>query len=329
MLDVPPELWVLTPLAIAAGIDLYLTLLLLGAAPTTGLWDAPLPGALSDLDSPSVLIVVGVFYLVEFAAERNAPTALVWNAFHAVIRPVSGVLLALLVLDGQPWPIVASGAALAGVLASLAHAVRSGGAVIRWLAASTTPHVLLVSVLEDVVVIGVVALSLDLPILAFATGVAIALVVSPRLPSDARAFRFAVGLVVGRVFETLTKRRWLGPDELPEWVRATLDDDDVLAPGGALRGSRVATHKLPGAPRFVTGWLLVRGGSPVLAYRRRGAPARLAIGIPPERVLEFGFFRRVDLRTGEGSLGCLFFNLNGPSTASLQAEFRIGPEKNL
>jgi hypothetical protein len=302
-------------------MDLYLTLLFLGAAPTTGLWDAPLPGALGDLDSPSVLIVVGTFYLLEFTAERNTTTALVWNAFHAVIRPVSGVLLGLLLLDGQPLATIVIGSLAAGALASLAHAVRSGGAVIRWLAAAGAPHLLLVSLLEDAVVLGIVALALDLPLWAFAGAVALSLVASVRVGPDVRAFAFAVRLAIGRVFQTLATSRWIGPDELPSWVRASLEDDDALAPGGALRGSPVGAHRLPGSPRFVTGWLLVRGGSPVLVYRRRARVERLVLGFPAEGVVERAFFRRVDLRTGEGAPGCLFFNLDGPSAASLRAEF--------
>lgn len=324
---IPPELLpllALPPFAIAAGIDLYLTLLFLGAAPTTGLWDQPLPGALGDLDSPGVLIMVGTIYLLEFAAERYAPAALVWNALHAIIRPVSGVLLALLVLDGQPLVIVVAGSLLAGILSSLAHAVRSGGAVIRWLGSATTPHVLLVSLLEDAVVLGIVALALDLPAWAFATAIAIAVLFLPRIPSDVRAFAFAVRLAVGRVFQTLTQRRWLGPEELPAWVRSSLEDDDVLAPGGALRGSPVGAHHLPGSPRFVTGWVLVRGGSPVLVFRRRRSIERLVLGrFGAEGVVERGFFRRVDLRTIEGGFGCIFFGLNGPSAASLRAEFLV------
>ncbi len=324
MPPIPPELLALPPLAIAAGIDLYLTLLFLGAAPTIGLWDQPLPGALGDLDSPGVLIMVGTIYLLEFAAERYAPAALVWNAFHAIIRPVSGMLLALLLLDGQPIVIVVAGSMLAGILSSLAHAVRSGGAVIRWLGSATTPHLLLVSLLEDTLVLGIVALALDLPVWAFAAAIAITVLFSPRLPSDVRAFAFAVRLAVGRVFQTLTRRRWLGPEELPAWVRRSLEDDDVLAPGGALRGSPVGAHHLPGSPRFVTGWVLVRGGSPVLVFRRRRSVERLVLGrFRAERVLERGFFRRVDLRTRADGFGCIFFGLNGPSAASLRAEFLV------
>ena len=97
----PPEVVILAPLAIAAGIDLYLTLLFLGVMPTTTWWSEPLPGALGDLDSLAVMIMLGSFYLLEFAAERFPTPTLVWNAFHTVIRPVSVALLALLLLDGQ------------------------------------------------------------------------------------------------------------------------------------------------------------------------------------------------------------------------------------
>ena len=47
------------------------------------------------------MIMLGSFYLLDFAAERFPTTTLVWNAFHTVIRPGSVALLALLLLDGQ------------------------------------------------------------------------------------------------------------------------------------------------------------------------------------------------------------------------------------
>ena len=321
MLELPPELLVLPPLALAAGIDLYLTLLFLGAAPTTPWWEHPLPGALGDLDSPGVLIMVGAFYILEFSAERFAPAALVWNAFHAIIRPVAGALLALLLLDGQPLPIVAVGAVLSGVLASLAHAVRSGGAIVRWLGSAASPHVLFVSLLEDVIVLGIVTLALDAP--TWALGVSLTLVAAAAFgtPSHVRAFTFAVRLAAARVFQTLTQRRWMSSEELPAWVRRSLEGD-VFAPGGGLRGSPAGAHRLPGAPRFATGWVVVRGSSPIFVFRRRTEPDAVDLGpLLAEGVLETGFFRRVDLRTGEGAPACVFFGVDGPSEESLRAEF--------
>jgi hypothetical protein len=318
----PPELIILIPLAVAAGIDLYLTLLFLGAvAPMTSWRTGALPGALGDLDSPQVLIMVGAFYLLEFAAERYAPSALVCNAFHAIIRPVAGALLALLLLDGEPVLLALAGAVVAGALASFAHAVRSGGAIVRWLGSATTPHVLIVSMLEDSIVVGLIALSLDVPLVALLGAVALVGGAALVGPSHARAFTFAVRLAVARVAQTITQRRWLGPEELPPWVRDSLEGD-AMAPGGALRGSPAGAHRLPAAPRFATGWVVVRGGSPLFAYRRGNAAAWVDLGpLTAEHVVETGFFRRVDLKTSSGAGVCVFFGVNGPSEASLRAEF--------
>lgn len=324
MPELPAELAVLAPLALAAGIDLYLTLLFLGGAPTTPWWDHPLPGALSDLDSPWVLIVSGAFFLLEFTAERYAPASLLWNAFHAVIRPVSGALLALLLLDGASLLVVVPGALLGGLLASLAHAVRSGGAIVRWLGSVASPHRLLVSLLEDSIVLGLVTLALDAPLWGLGVSAALAIFTAIATPSHARAFAFAVRLVAGRAFQTLTPRRWMGSQELPGWVRSALEDD-VLAPGGGLRGSPAGAHRLPGAPRFATGWVVVRGSSPLFVFRRGARTGAVDLGpLAAERILETGFFRRVDLRTPGGAVTRVFFGVNGPSVESLGAEFLWG-----
>jgi len=302
-------------------VDLYLTLLLLGAAPTLGLWDGPLPGALGDLDSPNVLLVVGLFYVIEFAAERFPAPALLWNGAHAVIRPVSGALLALLVLDGQPTYLMLGGALLAGGLSSLAHAVRSGAAIVGWLGSVSTPSVLAKSLLEDVLVLGSVSLVLDYPEWAMAaTGFAL-LLVAPFAPSFVRAFRFALELAISRVFQTLRERRWLGPDELPDWVKQTLSGD-VMAPGGGLRGYPVGAHRLPGAPHFTTGWVVVRGDSPAFVFKRRLAASTLDLGsLPARSIEERGFFRRLNLQTDRRGPCCVLFGLSGPSKQSLSAEF--------
>jgi len=318
--ELPPELLVLAPLAIAAGIDLYLTLLFLGAAPTIGWWDPPLPGALGDLDSLGVLVTVGAFYILEFAAERNAPAALLWNAFHAVIRPVSGALLALLLLEGQSLPVLLFGVVVGAVLTSFAHAVRSGSAILRWLNPAPTPDVLLVSLLEDALVVGLVALVLDQPTWALWVSLALVVAAAPGAASRARAFGFAVRLVGWRAFQTLVQRKWLGQDEIPTWARRALAGD-VLAPGGGLRGSPVGAYRLPGAPRFVTGWIVVRGGSPIFVFRRRGVRVVDLGALATKQISDTGLYRRVDLAGASGVGSCVFFSVNGPSEESLRAEF--------
>ena len=102
-------------------------------------------------------------------------------------------------------------------------------------------------------------------------------------------------------------------------VRAALEGD-VMAPGGGLRGSPAGARRLPGAPRFVAGWVVVRGDSPLFVYRRLGATDSVELGsAAATRVSESGLFRRVEL-DGTRS-GTLYFGLSGPGAESLRAEF--------
>jgi hypothetical protein len=317
----PPELLVLPPLALAAGVDLYLTLLFIGAAPTTGLWEQPLPGALGDLDSPGVLIMVGIFYVFEFVAERFPPAALAWNAFHAVIRPVSGALLALLILDGQPFWLIAFGALVGGALASLAHAVRSGAAVLRWLGTGPAPSVLLVSLAEDVIVLGIVALTLDAPVWAAIVAGGLLLLITPAAPSLVRAFAYTIRLALGLLFRHVRWRGWHGNDYLPAWVDEALLHDEELTPGGTVRGTPVGAWRLPGAPRFAVGWVVVRGTTAIFLYKRGQRTSRVNLRrLRTERIEERVLFRRVDLRS-EGIAAFILFGPRGPAMESLRAEF--------
>ncbi|MDH3272611.1 MAG: DUF4126 domain-containing protein [Gemmatimonadota bacterium] len=321
MIELPIELLALPPLALAAGLDLYLTLLFIGAAPTTGLWALPLPGALGDLDPPSVLITVGAFYLAEFAAERFPPAALVWNAFHAIIRPVSGALLALLLLDGQPVPMLLVGAVLAGALASLAHGARSGAWAIRVLRGTDSPSPLLLSVAEDVVVLGAVALALDRPSWAFVASLAVLAALAPATPFLLRAFAYSIRLGVARAFRTLGRRRWRRSDELPARVRDALhDNDEALAHGAALRGCPVGAWRLDGAPLFAVGWLVVHGtrAAFVLESRRRSRRIDLE-GYQATSVTDLDLFRRIEFADRPRSF--VIVGANGPSTEGLSAEF--------
>ena len=318
---IAPEILILTPLAIAAGIDLYLTLLLIGAAPTLGFWPVPLPGALGDLDSPEVLIILGVLYLLEFAAERFSTPALAWGAIHAVIRPMSGALLALLLLDGHDPMAIGAGAIVAALLASTAHGMRSGASVLRWMSVGRGPSTLLVSLAEDILVVGLVTLSLDASPLAIAIPLIMWLLVLRETPSLLRAFWFAIWLGASHLMGPFQPKGWTAWDVLPDWVRRTLGSGDPLVGGGVLRGTRAAGWRLHGARRLEIGWIIAGAGCPIFLSGRGGSPRSIKLdGVGRDAVRDHGLFRRIDL-TSDGLTPFLLIGSQGPGMESLRGEF--------
>ena len=142
----PPtdQLAALLPLAIAAGLDLPLTLLLLGSATSLG-FQSPPPGELGDLSVFLVLGMAGLFWLLELWAERRWLSALGWNLAQGLVRPLAGALLALLLIPdaGAPWRY---GAALVAALVSLwTQAGRTGWRLLLDLAKARRPPRILVS----------------------------------------------------------------------------------------------------------------------------------------------------------------------------------------
>lgn len=269
--SLPPEFLAVLPLSLAAGLDLYLTLLLLGLAHASGLWP-DLPGGLADLNAPGVVPVLGGFWLLELLAERYALPALLWNVFHAAVRPLAGALLALLLLEGHPTPVLAVGALGTAALTSVTHLVRTGGSVLLWLHVLPVRRWIVVSVLEDAIVLALVFLTLDHATWSLA---AAALLVAGALPlarSQLRAFRFAVLLGRGRFEAALGRSRWTPGRDVPRWVQTALAGD-ASAPAGALRGCPAgADHLLPGA-LFAIGWVVIRGSRPAFVHRRPRAGA--------------------------------------------------------
>ena len=158
-------------LAVASGLSLY------GAVFVSGLairleWVhlAPAWRSLGVLADPVVLAVSGVLFLVEFLADKIPVVDSVWDALHTVIRPVGGALLASRAL-GELSPA-------AEVLALLLL----GGATLATHAAKATTRLVvnaspepvsnvLISLLENGLVVGAAWLALAHPLLALGLGI--------------------------------------------------------------------------------------------------------------------------------------------------------------
>src|SRR5436190_9957643 len=124
-------------LAALAGINLYLTVFATGLAIhfhwiTLG----PDYQTLDVLGHPAVIIIAGVFYFLEFFADKIPWVDSIWDAVHTVIRPIGGALLAIQVV-GHPSPAFTEIVGLlAGGTSLIAHTVKAA----TRLASNTSPE---------------------------------------------------------------------------------------------------------------------------------------------------------------------------------------------
>ncbi len=144
----------------ASGINLYATILVLGLLGHTEAM--VLPPDLQILMNPLVMGAAGLMYVVEFFADKIPGVDTGWDTIHTFIRVPGGALLAAGAV-GHVDPAVALAAAIAGGgMAAAVHATKSGSRVM--INASPEPFSnWIVSIAEDVVVIGGLWIALTHP----------------------------------------------------------------------------------------------------------------------------------------------------------------------
>lgn len=149
--------------SLPAGVNLYATVAILGLAARHD-WVA-LPPQFDAFDNDLVIYGALALYLVEFLADKIPWVDTAWDAVHTVVRPVGGALVAVAALGEASPGVEVAIALLGGATAAGAHAAKAGTRLL----VNTSPEPVsnvIVSVVEDVLVIGLVALALVLPVLA-------------------------------------------------------------------------------------------------------------------------------------------------------------------
>lgn len=145
----------------ASGLNLYLVTLVLGLSGRLG-W-ADIPEVLTRTD---VLIVSGVLFAIEFAADKIPYLDNVWDAIHTVVRPLGAAALGFVIAGDSESIGQAMGALVSGALALSSHSAK---ATTRATVNATPEPVsnLTLSVFEDGMATGVTALALAFPLVAF------------------------------------------------------------------------------------------------------------------------------------------------------------------
>ena len=197
-----------------SGINLYLVVLVLGVAQRLGWSD--LPEAFGRTD---VLVAAALLFAVEFVADKVPYLDNLWDAVHTVVRPLGAAALGAVLAGASPSVGAALGGLVAAALALNAH----GAKATTRLTMNASPEPvsnLVLSVVEDVAVVGLVALALERPELA-------AVVVAVLVVAAA-----AITLVVVRTLRGLGRRLRDAVGRAGRWRRRTspaVSDPDVAA----------------------------------------------------------------------------------------------------
>ncbi|MFF5404820.1 DUF4126 domain-containing protein [Streptomyces misionensis] len=142
----------------ASGVNAYAVVLLLGLFGVTGV-SGEVPQA---LQRPEVLVVAGVLFLCEAAADKIPYVDSVWDSVHTVVRPAVGAWVgALLAGHGGSLSDVAA-AAVGGATALASHSVKAG----TRMAVNASPEPfsnIALSIGEDLGVAGLVSFALFHP----------------------------------------------------------------------------------------------------------------------------------------------------------------------
>jgi hypothetical protein len=148
----------------AAGLNAYGTLVLLGLLGRAGFGEVP-----DELTKDPIIIGAGVMYGIEFIADKVPYIDNAWDLLHTAIRPAIGSLIGVEFadLDGVTGTEEVAAGAGGGTTALVSHGLKAG---LR-LGINTSPEPfsnIIVSLTEDGIAAGVIALALKEPVIAMA-----------------------------------------------------------------------------------------------------------------------------------------------------------------
>ena len=160
--------------SLAAGVNLYATVAILGLASRYG-W-VQLPEHFKVFDNPWIIGAAGGLYAIEFVADKIPWVDSIWDSVHTLIRPVGGALIAVASIGDQSPAVTGAIALLGGVVSASSHATKAGTRVV----ANTSPEPFsnwLLSLAGDGFVIGLSFIALKFPLLALGVSVVIVILI--------------------------------------------------------------------------------------------------------------------------------------------------------
>jgi len=149
--------------SMAAGVNLYATVAILGLASRYG-W-VQLPAQFQVFNHDVVIGAAIVMYLIEFLADKIPYVDSLWDTIHTAIRPVGGALIAVSTLGDASPMVQGLVALLGGTVAAGSHLTKTSTRAV----ANASPEPVsnwTLSIGEDVFVVGLGFLALKYPVAA-------------------------------------------------------------------------------------------------------------------------------------------------------------------
>lgn len=159
----------------AAGVNLYATVAILGLASHYG-W-VSLPPQFAVFDNDIVIGAAVVMYAIEFFADKIPYLDSLWDLIHTAIRPVGGALIAVTTLGDVSPTVEGLVALLGGAVAASSHLTKTSTRAV----ANTSPEPFsnwVLSIGEDLFVVGLGFLALKYPLIALAVAAALLVLIA-------------------------------------------------------------------------------------------------------------------------------------------------------
>ncbi len=200
-------------ISFVSGINLYAAILTVGLGQRFG-WISGLPESMRVLSHPAVLITAGLFYLLEFFADKIPFLTPIWDGVHTFIRPIGAALLALQsAADLSPMAKVAA-ALIGGSVALGTHSTKAGVRLLAHATPEPTTHSV-ISAAEDFGVVTLLLLAYKYPLIALPVLFLLTAAIIVIAPLLFRILRFTLAGLIGRVHSWFSDA---SPESLPDWA---------------------------------------------------------------------------------------------------------------
>jgi len=268
MPDMVIKLSALLGISFTSGINLYLTICMVGLAFKLDVGDKVGLEGLKALDSWPLIIICGVMFLIEFVADKLPAVDHVWNAVHTFVRPVAAAVIGVLVIgtDQAPaeWILAGLGAAM---VATTTNAAKVGTRVL--VAASPEPFSdIILSLAGDGLVLVMAAFAIAYPVPAAIVCLVLLAIIVYLLPLFWRGMVFVLriswhAIVAIFVRDSVTDALAdMGPEDADALAKADLADKKAdLVLQANVKG-------LKGAGWLRRGKLILIGSHAVFVYRK-------------------------------------------------------------